>query len=119
MEPVAEAVQALDLVIAGGRVVDPETGLDAVRHVGIRDGAVVAVSESPLIGAVTVDATGLVVAPGFIDLHAHGQDPDEQPLPGDGRGDDGAGARDRGVSRRPLVPARAGSASLSQLRRVR
>ena len=46
MEPVAEAVQVLDLVIAGGRVVDPETGLDAVRHVGIRDGAVAAVSES-------------------------------------------------------------------------
>ena len=75
MEPVAEAVQALDLVIAGGRVVDPETGLDAVRHVGIRDGAVAAVSESPLTGAATVDAAGLVVAPGFIDLHAHGQDP--------------------------------------------
>ena len=54
---------------------DPETGLDAVRHVGIRDGAVAAVSESPLTGAATVDAAGLVVAPGFIDLHAHGQDP--------------------------------------------
>ena len=75
LEPVAEAVQALDLVIAGGRVLDPETDLDAVRHVGIRDGAVVAVSESPLTGAESVDATGLVVAPGFIDLHAHGQDP--------------------------------------------
>ena len=75
MEPVAEAVQALDLVIAGGRVLDPESGLDAVRHVGIRDGAVAAVSESPLTGAATVDAAGLVVAPGFVDLHAHGQDP--------------------------------------------
>ena len=75
LEPVAEAVQALDLVIAGGRVVDPETGLDAVRHVGVRDGAVAVVSESPLTGAAMVDATGLVVAPGFIDLHAHGQDP--------------------------------------------
>ena len=75
MEAVAEAVQPLDLVIAGGRVVDPETELDALRHVGIRDGAVAAVSESPLTGAETVDATGLVVAPGFIDLHAHGQDP--------------------------------------------
>ena len=75
MEAVAEAVQPLDLVIGGGRVIDPETGLDAVRQVGIRDGAVAAVSESPLTGAETVDATGLVVAPGFIDLHAHGQDP--------------------------------------------
>ena len=75
MEPVAAAVQVHDLVIAGGRVVDPETGLDAVRHVGIRDGAVASVSEFPLIGSATVDAAGLVVAPGFIDLHAHGQDP--------------------------------------------
>ena len=68
-------VQSHDLVIAGGRVIDPETGLDAVRHVGIRDGAVVALSESPLEGGAVVDVAGLVVAPGFIDLHAHGQDP--------------------------------------------
>ena len=37
-----------DLVIAGGRVIDPETALDGVRHVGIRDGSIVAVSEQPL-----------------------------------------------------------------------
>lgn len=71
----ASAEAPLDLVIAGGRVIDPESGLDAIRHVGIRDGSVAAVSESPLDAAETVDATGLVVAPGFIDLHAHGQDP--------------------------------------------
>ena len=65
---------AFDLVISGGRVIDPESGLDDVRHVGIRDGVVAAISESPLSGAETLDATGLVVAPGFIDLHAHGQD---------------------------------------------
>ncbi|MCG8467680.1 MAG: amidohydrolase family protein [Gemmatimonadetes bacterium] len=63
-----------DLVIAGGRVMDPETELDAIRHVGVADGRIVAVSESPLEGRDTIDATGLVVAPGFIDLHAHGQD---------------------------------------------
>ena len=75
MEPVASARQAHDLVIAGGRVIDPESGLDAVRHVGIQDGTVVAISEDPLEGSATVDAAGLVVAPGFVDLHAHGQDP--------------------------------------------
>ncbi len=64
-----------DLAITGGRVIDPETGLDAVRDVGIRDGAVAALGTAPLDAAETIDATGLVVAPGFIDLHAHGQDP--------------------------------------------
>ena len=65
----------LDLVIAGGRVIDPETGVDAIRNVGIRDGTVAALDDAPLDAAETVDASGLVVAPGFIDLHAHGQDP--------------------------------------------
>ena len=75
MEPVASALEALELVVAGGRVIDPQSGLDDVRHLGIRDGTVVAVSETPLTGTTVVDAEGLVVAPGFIDLHAHGQDP--------------------------------------------
>ena len=64
-----------DLVILNGRVMDPETGLDAPRNVGIRDGSIASVSEGGLRGRDTLDATGLVVAPGFIDLHAHGQDP--------------------------------------------
>ena len=68
-------VGAFALVITGGRVMDPESGLDAVRNVGVQDGRIAAVSESPLEGAETLDAAGLVVAPGFIDLHAHGQDP--------------------------------------------
>ncbi len=63
-----------DLVISGGRVIDPESGLDGIRDIGVRDGTVVTVSETPLGAAEVVDATGLVVAPGFIDLHAHGQD---------------------------------------------
>lgn len=62
-----------DLVLAGGRVIDPESGLDAVRHIGINGDRVAAVSESPLAGKETIDATGLVVSPGFIDLHRHGQ----------------------------------------------
>jgi N-acyl-D-aspartate/D-glutamate deacylase len=63
-----------DIVIANGRVMDPETNLDAVRFVGIRAGKVAAVSTTALTGKTTIDAKGLVVAPGFIDLHAHGQD---------------------------------------------
>jgi N-acyl-D-aspartate/D-glutamate deacylase len=66
---------AIEIVLRGGRVMDPETGLDAVRNVGIEDGTIVAVSEGPLEGTLVVDASGLVVSPGFIDLHAHGQDP--------------------------------------------
>lgn len=63
-----------DVAINGGRVLDPETGLDALRSVGIRDGRIAALAETPLAGTVEIDAGGLVVAPGFIDLHAHGQD---------------------------------------------
>jgi N-acyl-D-aspartate/D-glutamate deacylase len=62
-----------DLVIANGRVVDPESRLDAVRHVGVQAGKVAAVSETPLSGRRVIDAGGHVVAPGFVDLHEHGQ----------------------------------------------
>lgn len=62
-----------DLVIANGRVMDPESGLDAVRNVGIRNGKVQAITERTLQGARVIDATGHVVAPGFVDLHEHGQ----------------------------------------------
>ncbi len=61
-----------DVVIQGGRVMDPESGLDAVRNVGIRGGKIAAISAKPLRGARTIEAKGLVVAPGFIDLHSHG-----------------------------------------------
>ena len=63
-----------ELVIRGGRVVDPETGLDAVRNVGIAGGRIATVSAEPLSGSSTIDATGLVVSPGFIDLHTHVND---------------------------------------------
>ena len=67
-----------DLVIANGRVMDPASGLDAGRAVGVRSGQIVAISETPLAGKDTIDATGLVVAPGFIDLHSHSVGADGQ-----------------------------------------
>jgi N-acyl-D-aspartate/D-glutamate deacylase len=70
--------QQFDLVIEGGRVMDPETGLDAVRNVGIRNGKIVRISPKKLTGKRMVQAAGLVVAPGFIDLHQHGQEIESQ-----------------------------------------
>lgn len=63
-----------DLVVAGGRVMDPESGLDAVRDLGVRGNAIATMSASPLTGRDTLDARGLVVAPGFVDLHQHSFD---------------------------------------------
>ena len=63
-----------DVVIVNGRVMDPESGLDAVRNVGILAGKIRAISRGPLVGKTIIDAKNLVVAPGFIDLHQHGQD---------------------------------------------
>jgi hypothetical protein len=69
------AVGQYDVVLEGGRVMDPESGLDAVMNVGITDGRVAEISVDVMDGTEIVDVSGLVVAPGFIDLHAHGQDP--------------------------------------------
>ena len=67
------SAETYDVVVANGRVMDPESRLDAIRHIGIRGGKIAAVSATPLTGRTVLDATGKVVAPGFIDLHAHGQ----------------------------------------------
>lgn len=67
------ASQLYPLVLRGGRVIDPESGLDGIRDVAIDGGKVVRISADRLRGARVVDVSGLVVAPGFIDLHAHGQ----------------------------------------------
>ena len=64
-----------DTVIANGRVIDPESKTDAVRNVGISNGKIRSISAAPLQGRDVIDAKGLVVAPGFIDLHWHGLDP--------------------------------------------
>lgn len=73
LSPAGAQAPTNDIVIRNGRVIDPESGLDAVRSVGIRNGKIVAVSRSALSGRSVIDAKGLVVAPGFIDLHAHRQ----------------------------------------------
>lgn len=63
-----------DLVILNGRVIDPESRTDAVRNLGISNGTIETISSNTLRGRTVIDARGLVVAPGFIDLHQHGQD---------------------------------------------
>ncbi len=64
------------MVLANGRVMDPDSNLDAVRHIGINAGKIAAISTSPLTGRNTIDVQGLVVTAGFIDLHSHGQTPE-------------------------------------------
>ncbi|MCB1234989.1 MAG: amidohydrolase family protein [Verrucomicrobiae bacterium] len=72
--PLAAVGQEFDLVLRGGRVMDPESGLDSIRDVGVSGGKIRAISEAALKGKEIVDATGLAVAPGFIDLHQHALD---------------------------------------------
>jgi hypothetical protein len=66
--------QEYDIVILGGRVMDPETGFDQVRNVGIKDGKIVTITDKPINGKESVDAKDHVVAPGFIDTHTHASD---------------------------------------------
>lgn len=65
------AALEFDVVIKGGRVMDPQTGVDAVRNVGINGDKIAIVTQLPLRGKEVIDATDLVVAPGFIDMHNH------------------------------------------------
>ncbi|TDR85355.1 amidohydrolase family protein [Enterovirga rhinocerotis] len=62
-----------DLVLRGGRVIDPESGHDGLADVAVKDGRIAGLGTVTEAGLVEVDASGLVVAPGFVDLHAHGQ----------------------------------------------
>lgn len=65
--------ETYDRVILGGRVMDPESGFDGVRNIGLVDGDIAAITTESMQGRDRIDASGLVVAPGFIDLHDHGQ----------------------------------------------
>lgn len=64
-----------DVVLLNGRVIDPETNFDGARNVGIKDGLIATITEDDIEGEETIDATGLVIAPGFIDTHFHAVDP--------------------------------------------
>ncbi len=74
----AQAVTVYDVVLVGGRVIDPETKLDAIKNVGIINNRIAQISSEPLKGKETINVSGLVVAPGFIDLHVHGRSNVEQ-----------------------------------------
>jgi Amidohydrolase family len=67
-----------DIVLTGGRVIDPETKLDAIKNVGILDNRIAQISSEPLKGKQEINVSGLVVAPGFIDMHVHGRSNVEQ-----------------------------------------
>ena len=75
----ATAAETFDTVIANGRVMDPATELDAIRHIGISGGIIKSISKTPLKGKTIIDAKDLVVAPGFVDLHQHGQGSEDYP----------------------------------------
>ncbi len=74
----AQSPNVYDIVLSGGRVIDPETKLNAIRNVGINQNRIAKISVQPLKGKQVIDVTGLVVAPGFIDLHVHGRSNTEQ-----------------------------------------
>jgi N-acyl-D-glutamate deacylase len=61
-----------DVVLANGRVIDPETYLDGTFNVGIKGDRIAAISDQPLKGKEVIDVSGMIVSPGFIDTHAHG-----------------------------------------------
>ncbi|MGB5373491.1 MAG: hypothetical protein WBN15_06880, partial [Polyangiales bacterium] len=63
--------QHYDVVFANGRVIDPETYMDGKFNVGINGGQIAAISDQPLKGKEVIDVTGMIVSPGFIDLHSH------------------------------------------------
>jgi len=71
---VSSAQEVYDIVILNGRVLDPESRTDSIRNLGITDGSIKTITSTNLTGRQVIDARGLVVAPGFIDLHQHGQD---------------------------------------------
>ena len=70
-----ELAQDYDVVITGGSVIDPETQYDDIANVGIKDGRIVEVTQKKITGSESIDAKGMVVAPGFIDTHFHFQMP--------------------------------------------
>src|SRR3546814_16141770 len=67
------AAMTNDLLIRNGRVIDPETQFDTVCDVAVSDGVIAAVGTALGPARREIDASGLLVCPGFLDLPAHGQ----------------------------------------------
>jgi dihydroorotase len=65
----------MDLVVKNGRLIDPERKIDAVTDIVIREGKIRSVGSAPASDIPTLDATGLIVAPGFFDIHVHLREP--------------------------------------------
>ncbi len=74
------AVETYDIALNGRTVIDPETGLNGIRNVGIIGTRIIVISENKISARREVDVTGLVVSPGFIDLHSHGQNAESNRL---------------------------------------
>jgi N-acyl-D-aspartate/D-glutamate deacylase len=70
----ASGTSECDIALVGGHVIDPESGWSGQANVCVRMGRIVSVGEPVPSARQRVDVSGLVVAPGFIDLHVHGQD---------------------------------------------
>jgi len=75
---IAQSTIQYDIVLMGGRVIDPETKLDTIKNVGILNNRIAQISSESLKGKETINVAGLVVAPGFIDMHVHGRSNVEQ-----------------------------------------
>ena len=74
----AQSKTMYDIVLIGGRVIDPETKLDTIKNIGIINNRIAQITAETLTGKETINVSGLVVAPGFIDLHVHGRSNKEQ-----------------------------------------
>lgn len=69
----AAPLENFDIVILEGRVIDPETKLDAIKNIGISNGQITSITDQNITGKKVINASNHIVSPGFIDLHAHGQ----------------------------------------------
>src|SRR5262245_37519565 len=73
------SVRPMDLLVTGGRVVDPSQNLDAALDLRVRGGRIADVGERVASsGERVLDARGLVVAPGLVDVHVHFREPGQE-----------------------------------------
>ena len=65
-----------DLVLNRGLIIDPDREIEFVGNVGIKNGVIQYLGSNDITGVKEIDCTDLIISPGFIDLHSHGQDPE-------------------------------------------